>query len=809
MSIRILHTLFIVIFIFLISITPGRAQEPSNTDYFDHITLFSDGRITRFTQMPIQVYISPIIKESPYLPEIHYAMREWEAATEGLIRFQEIDASVDADIRVSWGYSSLMDIHDTRLGSARLRRLQDKVRTFSHATGYTDIDRPTQQSAANKSETKEHLEKESTNKDNFKVEIVLMLEGDDTIAELSQKEMRTVCLHEFAHAIGLWGHSPHPGDICYPTATAQHPTHRDINTLRKLYNTPIDTPQHDTAINVLKAEIGLAPRQHYPHYLLGAVYFDKGDMESAIGSFKDCLKRNENFQPAIEKLLRAYQETEQLETAVNLLEQRVKEKPSAADYNTLGIHYYHQGAVNRAIDAFEKSVKLEPYHKAARNNLHQLFREKVYYALNAEDFSAAIGIYNKIIQLNPLDSTTYMLMGDGYAHAEHYATAIQYYQKALELNPVSRLAKRGLAQCYNNHGVTLRNSQKWDDAIAAYRKALEMQPKFHIARANLSDAFWQKANSYRRSEHVDKAISAYLELQKLHPDDTRISSLLGELYLKKRNFSAAVSAFQKAYKAEPDSPQAQHNLIAAYHQSAQDLINQKKYRSAIALLQKAVEIVPAASNLRVSLAHAYQNIGDYQRAQAELTHVFKDEPNNQPAATEQINLYIRRGNVLVKQKNYPAALAQFAAIPETERDLVIENVIGYLYLVQGEFSEALTAFEKVIAKDPRNTSTYLNLVSLESQVANRLFGRGKTDKLIRARCALAICLLNQKQPDAALTKYKQAKDSKSEKHQQILFKTGIQLAKGFEAQNDAERSRTIRQWLGELNYNSNEWLDDR
>ena len=163
----------------------------------------------------------------------------------------------------------------------------------------------------------------------------------------------------------------------------------------------------------------------------------------------------------------------------------------------------------------------------------------------------------------------------------------------------------------------------------------------------------------------------------------------------------------------------------------------------------------------------------------------------------------------MQQKNYPAALAQFTAIPETERDVVIHNIIGYLHLVQGEFSEALTAFEKVVSKDPRNTSTYRNLVSLEAQVANRLFDRSKTDKLIRARCLLAICLLNRKQPDDALTKYEQAKDSKSDKHQQIIFYTGRKLARGFDAQNDTERSATIRRWLGELNYTFDEVPDDR
>lgn len=808
---RYLQIFFVSILISLILLADGTAQEsfdtdtttPSPYDYFDHITLFSDGRITRFTHMPIQVYISPILKESRYLPEIRFAIQVWEAASEGKIQFQETETPANADIRVSWGYSSLMGVLDTRLGSAVLRRLTDNRELSSY---------PDEQPQPNLSSNKKKPNGEETtseNRNNFTVEIILILEGDESQTELSNEEMRTVCLHEFGHALGLWGHSPHPGDICYPTASAQTPSQRDINTLIKLYNTPIDTPQHDTAIDALKTEIMLEPRQHYPHFLLGTVYYDKGDMESAINSLKNCIKLNKNFQPAIEKLLQAYKDTGQLETAINLLKQRIQEKPSAADFNTLGIHYYHQGAVDRAIEAFKSAVKLEPFHKASKHNLHQLYREKALNAMNSKDYSSATKIFERMIQLNPLDSRSYTLMGDRYAQADDFTSAIQYYQKALELNPVSRLTQRGLARCYNNYGVTLRNSQQWDKAITAYRKALELQPAFHIARTNLSDAYWQKANSLRNSGEVEKAIDTYLELQELNPTDTRISSLLGELYLKKRNYSAAVTAFHNVYLAEPKAPQARHNLVAAYHQTAQNLIDQRNYQSAINLLQKAVVLAPSEPNIRVSLAHAYQNIGNYQGAQIQLTQVLKDKPNNQQATTEQINLYIRRGNTLVKQKNYPGALLQFSAIPEQQRDLVIDNIIGYLYLVQDEYTEALTAFEKVVAHDPYNISTYLNLVSLESKIASRLFEKGKTDKLIRARCVLAICLLNQRQLEASLTKYKQAIDTKSEAHKQMLIDTGIKLARGFDAQNDTDRSAAIRSWLSELDPNLNKAINDR
>ena len=786
MSIKIIRNLCIIL-ILLTPIPSTIAHDAANTDatttptdYFDYITLFSDGRITRFTEMPIKVYISPVIKESPYLPELRYAMNEWETTTNELIRFQEITTPENADIRVSWGYSSFMEIHDTRLGSAQLKRI--------HNSQTTDKD----------------------NKDHIRVEIILILEGDENIKELSEVEMRTVCLHEFGHAIGLWGHSPHAGDICYPTATAQHPSQRDLNTLRKLYNTAIDTPQHDAAIKALKIEILQEPRQHYHHFLLGNVYFDKGDMDSAIDSLKNCIKINEHFQPAIEKLLQTYEASGQISTAINLIEQRIKVKPRAIDYNTLGIYYYKKGEVGMAIDAFQKAVALNPLHKASKHNLHQLFREKARHALKVKNFETAKEMFDKIIKLNPMDSKTYMLMGDGYAHAGHYKAAIDYYQKALEINPLSRLTKRGLAHSYNNYGVNLRNSKKWNEAIVAYRKALEIQPEFHIARTNLSDAFWQKANAYRNSGQLDDAINTYLELRKLQPKDTQISSLLGDLYLKKQNYSAAVTEFNKVYLSDPDNSQARHNLIAAYHQSSQDMIKRKDFVSAIKYLKKAVVIAPTKSSIRLSLAHAYQNIGEYERAQTEIEQVLKNDPHNQQATTEQINLYIRRGNALVKQKNYPAALTQFNKIPETERDVLINNTIGFLYLIQRRYIKALTLFEKVISEDPKNRSSYLNLISLETQVAaNRLSGRNKTDILIRARCLLAICLLNLNKFDDALTKYKQAKDSKTDKHQKLLYDTGLKLVSGLEAHNDLERSATMRKWIGELNYNPKKVIDNR
>ena len=187
--------------------------------------------------MPIRVHISPTLKALPYLNEIRYAMHTWETATGGKIRFQETETLEQADIRVTETYSGRLSFLDTRLGSANLARLEQGKYTVSGADAQAQSNNADQSS--------------STTVD-FTVEVIFVLEGDGTTGELSQEEMRTVCLHEFGHAIGLWGHSPNTDDVCHATATAQHPTTRDINTLLKIYNTPLHTPQHDIAIDLLK-----------------------------------------------------------------------------------------------------------------------------------------------------------------------------------------------------------------------------------------------------------------------------------------------------------------------------------------------------------------------------------------------------------------------------------------------------------------------------------------------------------------------------------------------------------------------------
>ncbi|MYA72496.1 tetratricopeptide repeat protein [Candidatus Poribacteria bacterium] len=832
MQIRKLYPFFIIFSITLVFVIHGAAQNTADdapaTDYFEQVTLFSGGRITRFTQMPIRVHISPTLKALPYLNEIRYAMNTWESATDGKIRFQETETPEQADIRVTSTYTGNLSFLDTRLGTANLTRLEQGTYTVSS--------------------TKPQAQRRDTDQSSntvgggspapsidFTVEVILVLESDGTTGELSQQKMRTVCLHEFGHAIGLWGHSPNTDDVCHAMATAQHPTPRDINTLLKIYNTPLHTSQHDIAIDLLKKEIQRNPRLARPHYLLGAVYFDKGDTALAIPNFQNCLGVDPNYEPAWTKLIQAYQKTGQSSQAARLVEQRVKSqqghrslRDSAESYNRLGTLHYQQGDTDKAIQAFESALKRSPHHKTAKQNLNQLYRQKAFNALKRRAFDEATAYFEKAIRLDPMNATTYRVMGDGYALASEFAQAITHYQKALELTPDDAEAQKNLVISWTNHGVTLRNKGEWDAAIRAYRNALVLQPTYQLAKTNLIDALSQKADTQRQSGRSDEAIATYLELQKLQPDDPTIESLLGELYLKIRDYPAAISAFHKVYTAQSTkqttNEQARRNLSAAYQQYAQTLRNQRDYTASATQLQKAVDLFPKDINLRLSLSQAYQHLGKYEQAQSELEQILAQDPDNKNAKTELVNIQIRRGNALMNRQRYAEAAAVFESIPASEKTLDMHNTIGYLYLMQGEHFKALATFETVLTRQPKNAVAYQNLLSLESQLDVALSkaretttpvpGTGETasvpdtvpdtadpiaEKLSRVQCVLARCLINRKQSKEAMEKYRQALDAKpyTPELRTVLIDTGKQLANRFQKQNDTERYDTITRWVKE------------
>ena len=736
--------------------------------YFDHITVFSDGKITRFTQMPIRVHIAPmpmgIEGVETYLDSFRSAMREWEAAADGRIQFQEVASTANADIRVRWQRSGLTRIIDTALGRTELTRLSE-----------TD----------------------------FEVDVVLSLRERGSAALLSQEKMRTVCLHELGHAIGLWGHSPDSPDVLFFAATAQRPTDRDKATLHSVYATSLHAPQHEAAIAVLKTQIEANPKHVRSHYLLGTVNFDRGQVEAAIANFKACLALDPYFQQANEKLLQAYQKSGRREEALVQLQKMLNREASPEGYNTAGVMYYQSQRIDEAITAFKRALQINPRYQPAKNNLHQLYREQGIAALGNETYPAAISFFSQALQLDPTDSTLYNLTGEVYARNGDQQNAIAEYKKALQFNPSDTDAKQNLARSYNNLGVQLTQSQRWEEAIDAYQQARQLMPDLASVKTNLTDLYWKRANTLRQQGNLDLAIEAYRELLAFDSGALDAHNLLGDLYFQKRDYPQAIHEFSAVFAANTENPQARNNLIAVYHKYGQVLDNQKRYDQAIAQLEAGLVLAPAHINLRLSLAYVYEHAKDFDSAQRGFEEILVLEPDNLQAKTGLINLQIQRGNYFLNRKEYTAALKAFESIPESDRGAGIYNTIGYLYLMKKQPLKALGVFDTVFADDPHDKVAYQNLLSIESQFEAQL---DRTDNpqmavenLALVRNSLVHCLIGRDEHLKAKAKYRAALDLDpgDTEVKTTLINTGIHLAEEFQTMKWPKNMKEVIRWVQE------------
>ena len=737
-------------------------------DYFNHITVFSDGKITRFTQMPIRVHIAPtpigVEGVETYLESFRYAMREWEAAADGRIQFQEVEPTANADIRVRWQRSGLTRMIDTALGRTALTRLSE-----------TD----------------------------FEVDIVLSLRESGSTALLSPEKMRTVCLHELGHAIGLWGHSPDSADVFFFAATAQRPTDRDRATLHKVYATPLHAPQHEAAIAVLKTQIEANPRHARNHYLLGAVNFDKGKVDAAIANFKACLALDPDFQQANEKLLLAYQKSGRRKEALLQLQKMLNREASPEGYNTAGVMYYQSQQIEEAIVAFKRALQINPRYQLAKDNLHQLYREQGIAALADETYPQAITFFSQALQLDPTDSTLYNLTGEVYARNGDHQNAIAEYQKALQFNPGDTDAKQNLARAYNNLGVQLTLSQRWEKAIDAYQQAQQLMPDLASVKTNLTDLYWKQANTLREQGNLDLAIEAYRELLAFDSGAIDAHSLLGDLYFQKRDYPQAVREFNAAFTADPENPQARNNLIAVHHKYGQVLDNQKRYNQAIVQLEVGLALAPAHINLRLSLAHVYEHAKDFDSARRVFEEILEFEPANLQAKTGLVNLQIQRGNYFLNRKEYTSALKAFESIPESDRGAGIYNTIGYLYLMKKQPLKALGIFDTTLADAPQDKVAYQNLLSIESQFKAQLNRTDNSqmavDNLALVQNSLVHCFIGRGEHLKAKAKFRAALDHRlgDTEVKATLIDTGIYLAKAFQKKKWPKNMKEVIRWVQE------------
>lgn len=145
-----------------------------------------------------------------------------------------------------------------------------------------------------------------------------------------------------------------------------------------------------------------------------------------------------------------------------------------------------------------------------------------------------------------------------------------------------------------------------------------------------------------------------------------------------------------------------------YFRSAQEYVQQQKYREAIIQYLNALKADPKYVPARMALAETYEKIGNLAAAVAEYRRIVDENPDNVPARLRLGHYYLAAG--IQERQWFDEAKKLAQEVLALDPDNVEAKVLlGNALAGQQDFEASVRAFREALEKDPQNLDAYLNL----------------------------------------------------------------------------------------------------
>jgi tetratricopeptide (TPR) repeat protein len=347
--------------------------------------------------------------------------------------------------------------------------------------------------------------------------------------------------------------------------------------------------------------------------------------------------------------------------------------------NEWGWLYFHQELFDEAIEAFNRTLQLDPNNVTAYQGLIASLRKKGLF----EQAETLIGDADKSISdsipiLNEMgwafferglyndaervfDQVLRKTPGDPYAYINKAWVFLKRWQSSDidEAKQCCREARKlapELPQAFSILGVIAFREGKIRESEAYLKKAIDVDPD--------NGPYSDLAALYIQLEQLDAAETLLEKAGKMFPNDTYGHIQLGSLYLLQGKNHHAILEFRKAAVLAPYDVEPQKALAIA-------LIENKQFGEAERVLRNAIRSItsPKIWELRLTLSQLFTRIGDdtsdkeyFQKAISEIAQYSRS--SNDPLIDFQM------GILRYKLGNYKSALSSFKKCVESRKGWV-------------------------------------------------------------------------------------------------------------------------------------------
>jgi putative PEP-CTERM system TPR-repeat lipoprotein len=250
-------------------------------------------------------------------------------------------------------------------------------------------------------------------------------------------------------------------------------------------------------------------------------------------------------------------------------------------------------------------------------------------------------------------------------------------------------------------GAVLRNKGAFAQAEQHLRKFLEANPGHPYASKLL-------ASTLMNEDASDKALDVVEPLFNSQQQDPEMMSLAGELYMRLRQYGKSAEYFERASKLAPQAPML-HAALAMSHMGMGD--NDR----AVSELEQAAAIDAKSSRVGTLLVLSHLRNKQYDKALAAAQRMAEQYPDNPM-------MHNLKGGVLLMQKNLPAARASFERAVKLDPLFLpaLDNLTS-MDIKDKKPEQARQRLEAALAKDKNNSDVMTALASLaasQGQIAS-------------------------------------------------------------------------------------------
>jgi len=236
------------------------------------------------------------------------------------------------------------------------------------------------------------------------------------------------------------------------------------------------------------------------------------------------------------------------------------------EYNKKGVSYSRRGYYRKAVDEFEKAIKLDPNFSVASDKLKT-------------------ALCKIALEESPL---------------------VDFRQVATHESDKSATI--------NQEGIQLAKKSCYDGAIEKFEYALELDDWFSPARYNLGICCFLRGR-------LKEASYCFQKYGSHHPNDMASVYNLRKVNLRFKLYYRALSAFTTAIDLDPEDP-------SPYANTAIPLVGLQMYDEAERYVNKALDLNPKLSSAHGNKGYVYMEQKEWAEAISHFTRALKLDPKS-------------------------------------------------------------------------------------------------------------------------------------------------------------------------------------